>query len=58
MVDTRVANRELQATTEGNKATRTTAMTIQDDLGNLRAARNVWSETQMVLETNHFRIQS
>ena len=37
MEDTRVADRELQATIDGKKATRTTAMTIQVDPGSLRA---------------------
>ena len=43
MEDTQVGDRELQDTTFRNKRTRTTAMTIQVDLGHLRAART-WSE--------------
>ena len=41
MEDTRIASRELQATTERNNDTQTTAMTIQVDLGSLRALRPV-----------------
>ena len=43
MEDAQVGDRELQATTERNKCTRTTAMTVQVDLGSLRAASTTWS---------------
>ena len=39
MEDTRVGDRELQATTDRYKGTRITAMTIQVNLGSLRPAR-------------------
>ena len=38
-----VGDREIQATTEKNKGTRTTAMADQADLGSLRAASTTWS---------------
>ena len=41
--DDQVGDRELQATTERKKCTRTTAMTVQVDLGSLRAASITWS---------------
>ena len=44
MEDAEVGDRELQVTTNRNKGTRTTAMTIQVDLGRLRAARKALSE--------------
>ena len=44
MEDAQVCDRELQATTDRDEGTRTTAMTIQVDLGLLRAARIAWSE--------------
>ena len=34
---------ELQATTERRKCTETTSMTVQVDLGSLRAASTTWS---------------
>ena len=44
MEDAQVGDRELQATTDRNKGTRTTAMTIQVDPGRLRTARVACSE--------------
>ena len=44
MEDAQVGDRELQATADRNKDTRTTAMTMQIDLGRLMAARMAWSE--------------
>ena len=44
MEDAQVGDRELQATTDRNKGTRTTATTIEVDSGCLRAARIAWSE--------------
>ena len=43
MEDAQVGERELQATTERYKYTRTIAMTVQVDLGSLRAASTTWS---------------
>ena len=43
MKDAQVGDRELQTTTERNKCTRITAMTVQIDLGRLRAASITWS---------------
>ena len=43
MEDAQVGDRELQANMDRNKSTRTTAVTIQVDLGRLRAARIAWS---------------
>ena len=48
MEDAQVGDRELQATTDRNKGTRTTAMTIQVDLGSLRPARIRWGEKSRV----------
>ena len=48
MEGTQVADRELQATTEGNNDTRTTVMMIQVDLGSSRAARYVLTEKLQV----------
>ena len=42
MEDARVDDREPQATTDRNKGTRTTAMTIQVDVGSLRPAHIPW----------------
>ena len=44
MEDAQVDDRVLQATTDRNKGTQTTTMTLQVDLGLLRAARTAWSE--------------
>ena len=44
MEDAQVGDRELLATADRNKGTRTAAMTIQVDLGRSRAARVTWSE--------------
>ena len=41
--DAQVGDRELQVTAERNKSTRTTAMTVQLDIGSLRAACITWS---------------
>ena len=49
-----VDDRELlltQASTDRHKGTRTTAMTIQDDLGRLTAARIAWHERPEFVET-------
>ena len=43
MDDAQVVDRELGITPERNKSTRTTAMTVQVDLGCLRAASITWS---------------
>ena len=42
MKDAQDGDRELQATNDRKKGTRTTAMTIQVDLGRLKAARRTW----------------
>ena len=46
MEDAQVGDRELQATTDTNMGTRTTAMAVQVGLGRLRAARIAWSESR------------
>ena len=43
-----VGDRELQATTDRNKGTRTTATTIQVDIGSLRPARTPYGEKSRV----------
>ena len=44
MEDAQVGDRELQATTDRKKGTRTTEMMIQVDPGLLRGARTAWSK--------------
>ena len=46
MEDAQVGDRELQATTDTNVGTRTTAMAVQVSLGRLRATRIAWSENR------------
>ena len=48
MEDAQVGDRELQATTDISKGTRTTAMTIQFDFGGLRPARTPRGEKSIV----------
>ena len=45
-----VVDRELQATTDTNVGTRTTAMAVQVDRGRARAARTTWSEKTQFVE--------
>ena len=47
MEDAQVGDRELQATTDRIKGTRTTVMTIQVDLGRMRSARITWSQNPL-----------
>ena len=46
MEDAQVGDRVLQATTDTNVGTRTSAMAVQVGLGRLRAARIAWSENR------------
>ena len=50
MEDAQVGDREPHATTDRNKGTRTTAMTIQVDLSSLKPARKSWGEKSRVAQ--------